>query len=182
MIYLDLDRFKVVNDTLGHSVGDRLLKAVATRLQGCLRKGDTLSRFGGDEFTLLLPEIRTRDDVVVISEKILERLGAPFFIDGHELFVGASIGVAIYPEAGDEGEDLIQNADIAMYHVKVRGKNGYQFFSDEMDNRYSTRLSLERELRNAISQGQLRVYYQPQFTITDGRLRGEAARWGGRNV
>jgi diguanylate cyclase (GGDEF)-like protein len=107
-MFLDLDRFKLVNDTL--------------------------SRFGGDEFTLLLPEIRTRDDVVVIAEKILDRLNEPFVIDGHELFVSASIGIAMYPEAGDSGESLVQNADIAMYHVKSRGKNGYQFFSEEMNH------------------------------------------------
>ena len=156
VMFLDLDRFKLVNDTLGHSMGDRLLKAVANRLQSCLRRGDTLSRFGGDEFTLLLPEVRTRDDVVVIASKILDRLNSPFVIDGHELFVGASIGIAMYPEAGDTGETLIQNADIAMYHIKGRGKNGYQFFSEEMNHKFSTRLTTERELRNGLAQGELK--------------------------
>jgi len=179
VMFLDLDRFKIVNDTLGHTMGDRLLKAVANRLQGCLRGGDTLSRFGGDEFTLLLPEVRTRDDVVVIASKILDKLAAPFVIDGHELFVGASIGVAMYPEAGDSVESLIQSADIAMYHVKGRGKNGYQFFSDEMNHKFSTRLSLERELRSALATGQLRVFYQPQVDLADGRIIGVEAlvRW-----
>ncbi len=179
VMFLDLDRFKIVNDTLGHTMGDRLLKAVANRLQGCLRGGDTLSRFGGDEFTLLLPEVRTRDDVVVIASKILDKLAAPFVIDGHELFVGASIGIAMYPEAGDSVESLIQSADIAMYHVKGRGKNGYQFFSDEMNHKFSTRLSLERELRSALAMGQLRVYYQPQVDLSDGRIIGVEAlvRW-----
>jgi len=179
VMFLDLDRFKIVNDTLGHTMGDRLLKAVANRLQGCLRGGDTLSRFGGDEFTLLLPEVRTRDDVVVIASKILDKLAAPFVIDGHELFVGASIGIAMYPEAGDSVEALIQSADIAMYHVKGRGKNGYQFFSDDMNHKFSTRLSLERELRAALSTGQLRVYYQPQVDLTDGSIVGVEAlvRW-----
>ena len=179
VMFLDLDRFKIVNDTLGHTMGDRLLKAVANRLQGCLRGGDTLSRFGGDEFTLLLPEVRTRDDVVVIASKILDKLAAPFVIDGHELFVGASIGIAMYPEAGDSVEAPIQSADIAMYHVKGRGKNGYQFFSDDMNHKFSTRLSLERELRAALSTGQLRVYYQPQVDLTDGRIVGVEAlvRW-----
>jgi diguanylate cyclase (GGDEF)-like protein/PAS domain S-box-containing protein len=179
VMFLDLDRFKIVNDTLGHTMGDRLLKAVANRLQGCLRGGDTLARFGGDEFTLLLPEVRTRDDVVVIASKILDKLAAPFVIDGHELFVGASIGIAMYPEAGDSVEALIQSADIAMYHVKGRGKNGYQFFSDEMNNKFSTRLSLERELRSALATGQLRVYYQPQVDLSDGRIIGVEAlvRW-----
>lgn len=178
-MFLDLDRFKLVNDTLGHSMGDRLLKAVANRLQSCLRSGDTLSRFGGDEFTLLLPEVRTRDDVVVIAEKILNRLSEPFVIDGYELFVGASIGIAMYPEAGDSGEALIQNADIAMYHVKGRGKNGYQFFSEEMNHQFSTRLSLERELRNGLIQGEFEVYYQPQVSLQTGAITGVEAlvRW-----
>ena len=179
VMFLDLDRFKLVNDTLGHSMGDRLLKAVANRLQSCLRRGDTLSRFGGDEFTLLLPEVRTRDDVVVIAGKILDRLSGPFIIDGHELFVGASIGIAMYPEAGDSEEALIQNADIAMYHVKGRGKNGYQFFSEEMNHQFSTRLTLERELRNGLAQGELSVYYQPQVSLESGRIVGVEAlvRW-----
>lgn len=179
VMFLDLDRFKVVNDTLGHSMGDRLLKAVANRLQSCLRQGDTLSRFGGDEFTLLLPEVRTRDDVVVIARKILDKIANPFVVDGHELFVGASIGIAMYPEAGDSVEALIQNADIAMYHIKGRGKNGYQFFSEEMNREFSTRLTLERELRNAISHEELRVHYQPLVRSTDGVISGVEAlvRW-----
>jgi len=155
------------------------LKAVANRLQSCLRRGDTLARFGGDEFTLLLPEVRTKDDVVVIASKILDRLNAPFVIDGHELFVGASIGISIYPEAGDCEESLIQNADIAMYQVKGRGKNGYQFFSEEMNHQFSTRLSMERELRNGLAQGELCVYYQPQVSLKDGHITGVEAlvRW-----
>lgn len=178
-MFLDLDRFKLVNDTLGHNMGDRLLKAVALRLQSCLRSGDTLSRFGGDEFTLLLPEIRTRDDVVVIAEKILDRLNDPFVIDGHELFVGASIGIAIYPEAGETGESLVLNADLAMYHVKSHGKNGYQFFSEEMHNQFSSRLNLERELRKALVQGEFEVFYQPQVSLVDGGITGVEAlvRW-----
>jgi len=185
-MFLDLDRFKLVNDTLGHNMGDRLLKAVANRLQSCLRKGDTLSRFGGDEFALLLPEVRTRDDVVVIAEKILTRLSEPFIIDRHELFVGASIGIAMYPESGDSGESLIQNADIAMYHVKGRGKNGYQFFSEEMNHQFSTRLNLERELRNALLKGEFEVFYQPQVSLADGHISGVEAlvRWrhGSRGI
>jgi len=156
-----------------------LLKAVANRLQSCLRRGDTLSRFGGDEFTLLLPEVRTQDDVVVIASKILEKLSSPFVIDGHELFVGASIGIAMCPEAGDTVEALIQNADIAMYHVKARGKNSYQFFSEEMNLKFSTRLNLERELRNALKNDELVVYYQPQVNLESGAITGVEAlvRW-----
>ncbi len=179
VMFLDLDRFKVVNDTLGHTMGDRLLKAVANRLLGCLRSGDTLSRFGGDEFMLLLPEVRTRDDVVVIASKILERLTAPFSIDGHELYVGASIGIALYPEAGANEETLIQNADIAMYHVKSNRRNGYQFFSEQMNHRFSTRLTMERELRSALAQDELVVHYQPQVSLDTGSIIGVEAlvRW-----
>ena len=179
VMFLDLDRFKVVNDTLGHTMGDRLLKAVANRLQSCLRSGDTLARFGGDEFMLLLPEVRTRDDVVVIADKILDRLAAPFTIDNHDLYVGASIGVALYPEAGDSEESLIQNADIAMYHVKGRRKNGYQFFSEEMNRQFSTRITMERELRNAVVQGEFVVHYQPQIGLPTGQIVGieSLVRW-----
>jgi diguanylate cyclase len=179
VMFLDLDRFKVVNDTLGHSMGDRLLKAVANRLQSCLRGGDTLARFGGDEFMLLLPEIRTRDDVVVIGDKILDRLSVPFTIDGHDLYVGASIGIALYPEAGDNEEALIQSADIAMYHVKGHRKNSYQFFSEEMSRQFSTRLTMERELRNALAQGEFVVHYQPQIALPSGEIVGveSLVRW-----
>jgi diguanylate cyclase len=179
VMFLDLDRFKTVNDTLGHTMGDRLLKAVASRLQSCLRSGDTLARFGGDEFMLLLPEIRTRDDVVVIAEKILDRLTAPFTLDGHDLQVGASIGIALYPEAGDNEEALIQNADIAMYHVKGSRKNSYQFFCDEMSRQFSTRLTMERELRSALAQNEFVVHYQPQIALPSGEIVGveSLVRW-----
>lgn len=179
VMFLDLDRFKAVNDSLGHVMGDRLLKAVANRLHSCLRSGDTLARFGGDEFMLLLPEVRTRDDVVVIAEKILDRLAAPFSIDGHDLYVGASIGIALYPEAGDSEETLIQNADIAMYHVKGSGRNAYRFFSEEMSQAFSTRLTMERELRAGLASGEMIVHYQPQVDARTGQIVGvEAlARW-----
>jgi diguanylate cyclase (GGDEF)-like protein/PAS domain S-box-containing protein len=179
VMFLDLDRFKLVNDTLGHTVGDRLLKAVSKRLKNCIRDADTLARFGGDEFAVLLPEVKTRDDVAVVGNKILDNLNNPFKVDGHELFVGASIGISMYPEAGDSGEALIQNADIAMYHVKVRGKNGFEFFSEEMNHEFSTRLILERELRNALAEGELVVHYQPQISLETGAVTGVEAlvRW-----
>jgi len=179
LMFLDLDRFKVVNDTLGHSVGDRLLQAVATRLQGCIRSGDTLARFGGDEFTLLLPEIHTVDDVIATARKTLSKFAAPFFVDDHEFFVGASIGIAMYPDAGEDAETLIRNADVAMYHIKGRGKNSYQFFTPRMNERYSGQLALDRELRGALERGELIAYYQPQVELTSGRVVGvEAlARW-----
>jgi diguanylate cyclase len=179
VMFLDLDRFKVVNDSLGHTIGDRLLTAVANRLQGSLRSGDTLARFGGDEFTLVLPDARTRDDVSTIANKILDGLRAPFTLDGHDLFVGASIGIALYPENGETVDALIQSSDIAMYHVKTRGKNGFQFYASDMNSQFTTRLSLERELRNAIVNAEFRVYYQPQIDLETGGICGVEAlvRW-----
>jgi len=165
VMFLDLDRFKVINDTLGHIVGDHLLQAVAARLQKCLRNGDTLARLGGDEFTLLLPEVESKKDAELIAKKIINTLKQAFEIDGHELFVSTSIGISHYPEDGDSIESLIKHADIAMYSVKGKGKNGYQFYDGEMINAYSNHLSLENDLRRALDQKQFEVYYQPQVNI-----------------
>ena len=179
VMFLDLDRFKIVNDSLGHNMGDRLLKAVATRLTNCLRKGDTLSRFGGDEFTLLLPEIRNDEDVGVIARKIVDELNAPFLIDSHELYIGASIGIAVFPEAGETAQTLIENADIAMYQIKTLRQGGFGFFSEEMTRRFSTRQSLEVELREAIEAEELEVFYQPSVVLATGRIDSVEAllRW-----
>ncbi|MEE4359971.1 MAG: EAL domain-containing protein [Pseudomonadales bacterium] len=179
LMFLDLDRFKIVNDTLGHTTGDRLLRAVALRLKQCIRRGDTLARFGGDEFCLLLPEVRSTEDVRVIARKILDQLSDPFQVEDHELFIGASIGIALYPEAGATAESLIQHADIAMYDIKGRGRNGYQVFSEHMNERFASRLSEERELRNALQNGELEPHYQPLVDVASGRVIGvEAlARW-----
>ncbi|TVP58761.1 MAG: EAL domain-containing protein [Halomonadaceae bacterium] len=179
VMFLDLDRFKVINDTLGHAMGDRLLQAVTRRLEGCLRQGDTLSRFGGDEFTLLLPAIGTPEDARTIALKLIAALKPPFQLGEHEAFVGVSIGISMYPEAGLQMEQLIQRADIAMYHVKGRGKDGYQFYSDSMNVDTTQRLSLERDLRRALSNDELRVHYQPQICTLSGRLKGVEAlvRW-----
>lgn len=179
VMFLDLDRFKVVNDTLGHAMGDRLLQAVAQRLESCLRRGDTLSRFGGDEFTLLLPAIAGEEDASLIANKLIEALKAPFKLGDHEVFVGISIGIAMFPAAGETLEDLIQHADVAMYHVKGRGKDDFQFYLDTMSVDTSNRLSLERDLRRALEQQELRVFYQPQMCARTGRLLGVEAlvRW-----
>ncbi len=179
VMFLDLDRFKVVNDTLGHAMGDRLLQAVTHRLERCLRKGDTLSRFGGDEFTLLLPAIRNPEDARQIAKKLIKALRAPFQLGEHEVFVGVSIGIAIYPDAGDCMDQLIQNADIAMYHVKARGKDGYRFYSETMSIDSANRLNLERDLRLALERNELRVFYQPQVCSSDNRIVGLEAlvRW-----
>ncbi|OZG70566.1 two-component system response regulator [Hahella sp. CCB-MM4] len=179
VLFLDLDRFKVVNDTLGHAMGDRLLQSVALRLQKCLREGDTLSRFGGDEFVLLLPEISGREDARQVARKVINVLKEPFMLGEHEAFVGVSVGIAVYPEAGTNMEQLIQNADIAMYHVKGRGKEGYQFFSDSMVVNAANRLEIERDMRKALENGEFRVYYQPQISSANGEIIGVEAlvRW-----
>lgn len=179
VMFLDLDRFKVINDTLGHAMGDRLLQAVTQRLEKCLRKGDTLSRFGGDEFTLLLPAIHDNDDARQIARKLIRALQAPFQLGEHEVFVGVSIGIAVYPEAGENLDQLIQNADIAMYHVKGRGKDGYRFYSQSMSVDTANRLNLERDLRLALERDELRVFYQPQVCSWSNRIVGLEAlvRW-----
>lgn len=179
VMFLDLDRFKVINDTLGHAMGDRLLQAVTQRLERCLRKGDTLSRFGGDEFTLLLPSIHSHEDARQIARKLISALRAPFQLGEHEVFVGVSIGISIFPEAGADMDQLIQNADIAMYHVKARGKDGYRFFSESMSIDTANRLSLERDLRLALERDELKVFYQPQVCSNSNRVVGLEAlvRW-----
>ncbi len=179
VMFLDLDRFKIINDTLGHAMGDRLLQAVTHRLENCLRKGDTLSRFGGDEFTLLLPEIAHHDDARHIAKKLIHALKAPFQLGEHEVFVGVSIGIALFPDAGGDLDQLIQNADIAMYHVKARGKDGYRFYTETMSIDTANRLSLERDLRQALDNNELRVFYQPQVCALSGRIVGLEAlvRW-----
>ena len=179
VIFLDLDRFKVINDTLGHAMGDRLLQIAGQRLQRCLREEDTLSRFGGDEFTLLLTNIDNRADVIVVVEKILKELKQPFVFGGNEVFVGASIGVSMYPDAGATLDTLIKNADTAMYHVKGQGKNGYQFYSEEMNTDVHSRLNMERDLRKALDQEQFEVFFQPQVSVVSEEVVGMEAlvRW-----
>ena len=179
VMFLDLNRFKRVNDRLGHSVGDRLLRAVAQRVRACLRQGDTLSRFGGDEFTLLVPGVRSRGAVERIAGKILDCFKAPFVIDGRRLRVGASIGIALHPEAGERSDALIEAADIAMYHAKDQGGNGYRLYSEAMNRGVMRRLTTARELRKALSRREFVVYYQPQVSLATGKVCGVEAlvRW-----
>ncbi|MBO6556522.1 MAG: EAL domain-containing protein [Pseudomonadales bacterium] len=179
VMFLDLDRFKWVNDTLGHTTGDRLLQSVSQRLESCLRKGDTLARFGGDEFALILPSVNHEQDAAKIAEKVLEELREPFSVDEHELYVTSSIGIAMYPEAGRTIEALIASADLAMYSVKERGKNGFEFFDDEMNEASNARLTIERELRKALSTDDIKVCYQPQVNSVTEKLVGFEAliRW-----
>ena len=153
VMFIDLDRFKIINDSLGHTMGDRLLQAVSQRLLGCIRKGDTLSRFGGDEFTLLLPDTQDIIAAVQVAEKILESIKEPFKLGGHDIHVGASIGISVYPEGGTTLDALIKNADIAMYHVKSTGKDGYFVFNNEMTVPVTQRLLLEQDMRRALENG-----------------------------
>jgi diguanylate cyclase (GGDEF)-like protein/PAS domain S-box-containing protein len=179
VMFLDLDRFKVVNDSLGHAMGDRLLQQVALRLESVIRKCDTLSRFGGDEFTLLLPNISCADDARTIAKKVISILKEPFHLGEHEAFVGVSVGISMFPEAGENVDQLIQNADVAMYHVKSRGKDGYQFFSDAMNVVDTNRLSLERDIRNALENNEFKVFYQLQVSAESNNVIGVEAlvRW-----
>lgn len=179
IMLLDLDRFKVINDTLGHAVGDHLLRSVAMRLRHCLREGDTLARIGGDEFTLLLPEVKSREEAEFIARKIIKSLKLPFKIDNHELFISASIGISHFPQDGSTMESLIKHADIAMYSVKGRGKNDYQFYNDNMIEAYSKHLSMENDLRRALEDNQFKIFYQPQIDIETHKIIAMEAliRW-----
>ena len=179
VMFLDLDRFKVVNDTLGHSTGDELLKTVGTRLQSSLREEDSIARMGGDEFTILLADLKTTDDSAKIAQKVLDTVAQPLRIDGTELFVTTSIGIALFPSDGDTAEALLANADHAMYRAKDAGRNSYQMFTPAMNNRALERLSLENDLRHALDRGELVLHYQPQINIASGRVTGVEAllRW-----
>jgi diguanylate cyclase (GGDEF)-like protein/PAS domain S-box-containing protein len=179
VMFIDLDRFKMINDSLGHTAGDRLLQVVSQRLQTCVRKGDTLSRFGGDEFTLLLPEVKNAQAATQIAEKILSEIKKPFQLGQHEVHIGASIGIATYPNCGENMDELIKNADIAMYRVKKTGKDGHQIFTNEMRSASTEQLMLEQDMRKAIDQNQFEICYQPQVDAKTQQLHGVEAliRW-----
>ena len=178
VMFLDMDRFKVINDSLGHLAGDQLLQTIATRLHSCLRDGDTLARVGGDEFNLLVP-INGREDAAMIARKIMDRLKEPVVLDGYEVFVSFSIGIAIFPEDGQTIDVLVKNSDMAMYHIKSHGKNGFEFFADNMKAVFHRQLSLENGIRKALEKKQFELFYQPQINISDGRICGMEAliRW-----
>jgi diguanylate cyclase (GGDEF)-like protein len=163
VLFLDLDRFKNINDSFGHSVGDMLLKAVSTRLQNCLRAGDTLSRFGGDEFVLLLPEVDGPTDVAEVAQKIIDTVQLPFDLENQKIFISVSIGIAFFPEFGGSPDELIKQADTAMYQAKINGKNSYAMFNQSMSAQISRSVTQENELHNAIENDEFRVFYQPQW-------------------
>ena len=179
VMFIDLDHFKAINDTLGHHVGDQLLKEVARRLAGVVRKDDTLSRLGGDEFVIVLEGLRTPEDASHIAQKILQTLGYPYVIEGHELHSAGSVGIALYPNDGEDGATLMRHADTAMYAAKSSGRKNYQFFSAEMNSRAVERLRLESALRRAAESGELRLFWQPRVEIGTGLVTGAEAllRW-----
>ncbi len=178
LIFMDLDRFKLINDTLGHVLGDRVLQLVSERILDCIRAEDTLCRFGGDEFALLLPDISSKESVAAVAEKILKAVRQPFRVENHELYLSLSLGIAMYPLAGESREALLQSADIAMYQVKNNGKDGYCFYSDTMKDEAGF-ISLERDLYAAFEQRQFQVYFQPKVDPQSHVIIGMEAllRW-----
>ena len=179
VIFLDLDRFKYINDSLGHAIGDKLLQSVSKRLLASVRASDTVSRQGGDEFVILLSEITYPEDAATSAKKILLSLSAPHSIGGHDLQINASIGVSVYPEDGENAEALIKSADMAMYHAKENGRNNFQFFKEEMNLKAVERQSLEENLRCALEREEFLLHYQPKINLDTGEITGVEAliRW-----
>jgi len=179
VLFLDLDGFKNINDSLGHSVGDKLLQSVSVRLSSCVRKSDTVSRQGGDEFVVLLPEVTHAADAAVSAAKIITELKKAHIVGEHRLHITASIGISTYPDHGDNGETLIKNADTAMYHAKQSGRDNYQFFKPDMSLRAVERQSLEGQLRYALERQELLLHYQPKVDLKTGAITGVEAlvRW-----
>lgn len=179
VMFLDLDRFKTINDTLGHNVGDQLLVKLTQRLSASVRAGDTVARFGGDEFAMLLDDIASEQDISFIAKKVLATMAPAFEIGSRELFISCSIGISIYPRDGEDSETLLRNADIAMYRAKDLGRNNYQFYSSDLSARAVERLSLENALRYALQRQEFFLLYQPQFDVRSGKPFGAEAllRW-----
>jgi diguanylate cyclase (GGDEF)-like protein/PAS domain S-box-containing protein len=179
ILFLDLDRFKIVNDSLGHHAGDLLLKIASERLKNCTRKSDTVARLGGDEFVILLSHIRESSDAARVAKKVNDAVAAPFVLDGVEVNLGTSIGIAVYPDNGLDGPELIKNADAAMYYAKENEKNHFQFFSPVMNDKAFEQLELENDLRLALRKGEFFLQYQPQIDILTGNIIGAEAliRW-----
>jgi diguanylate cyclase (GGDEF)-like protein/PAS domain S-box-containing protein len=179
VLSLDLDHFKIINDSLGHNLGDDLLLAVGARLRQCLREGDTLARLGGDEFAILLPALHAREDIERIGRKIIEVLSHPIYVKGHEIYITVSIGSCIAPDDGELVDGLIRQAEIAMYQAKTRGRSRLQFWESGMQAPYSERMQTEADLRRALARNEFVLFYQPQVDLVSGAIKGFEAlvRW-----
>jgi diguanylate cyclase (GGDEF)-like protein len=179
VMFMDLDRFKTINDTLGHSAGDALLQEVAKRVKDCLRESDTVARWGGDEFTLLLPDISHVEDATRTAQRILEAFREVIPLEGHEIYVNTSLGIAFYPSDGKEAETLLKNADVALYQAKERGRGIYQLYNRVMNSEASEQFVLRNGLRHALDRQELLLHYQPQVDLVSGRFIGTEAllRW-----
>ncbi len=179
VMFIDLDRFKYVNDTLGHSAGDALIQRVATRFKTCLRSSDVIARLGGDEFVVALIDIPKLSDVAIVAQKIQAIFASPFLIEGHEISISASIGISVYPTDGNTVEDLLKHADIAMYRAKDLGRSNFLFYADDMNVRSLEKLEMESNLRRALDRNELLLHYQPQVDIHSGEIVGAEVllRW-----
>jgi diguanylate cyclase (GGDEF)-like protein len=179
VMFVDLDQFKKINDSLGHGVGDKLLQSVAKRLVACVRRADTVSRLGGDEFVILLSQVEHEEDAAFSAQKILRAIAAPHIIDNKSLHINTSIGVSTYPSDGPDSETLINKADTAMYEAKQQGRNNYQFFRPDMDVRVADRQLIEGGLRLALGRSELLLHYQPKINLQTGQITGLEAliRW-----
>ncbi len=179
VMFLDLDRFKLINDSFGHMVGDQLLVEIAGRLKAEIREGDTLARLGGDEFMLLLPQPTTREQAERVAQKLIASLQQPFFLKNKEVYINVSIGISVFPVDSHDINTLIKNADMAMYEVKATGKNGYAFYDSRLEHAAAEKISIESGLRNALKNSELEIFYQPQFDVESRRIVGVEAllRW-----
>jgi len=179
LLFLDLDRFKTVNDTLGHHVGDLLLRGVAARLLGVVREADTVCRLGGDEFTVIVENVAKPSGMATVAEHIITEFSKPFQIEGNEIYIGTSIGISVYPNDATSLDMLLKHADAAMYHAKEQGRNNFQFFSADMNQRAKHRLSMETSLRHALEREEFQLHYQPKIEFASGRIVGVEAliRW-----
>jgi len=184
LMFIDLDGFKLINDTLGHEVGDLLLQEAAKRLNQCVRRGDTIARLGGDEFTVIMPDLEDPRNSSMVAQRILDALAKTYILDGHEAFVSASIGITVFPDDGDSASHLLRNADAAMYRAKEQGKANYQFFTADLNEAVKERLVLKNSLIKARQSNELSLHYQPKLDIRSGRVTSVEAlmRWNNREL